>query len=84
MAATVHISPPGKGRPPTHWAQLLRSFSVNELRGNAEAWETLAQNRAEWNNFTHIVIEFVETNVLRADTRATLARDAISIREANQ
>ena len=45
MAATSHISPTGRGRPPPHWAQLLRSFSIQELRGRAEAWEALAQKQ---------------------------------------
>ncbi len=62
---------------------MLRIFSINELRGNADAREPLAQDRAEWNNFTMIFVEFVEAHVLRADTRATLARDAVAIREAN-
>ena len=75
---------PGRGRPPAHWAQMLIYLSIKELRGNADAWEALAQDRAEWNHFTTIFIEFVETHVLRADTRATLARDAVSVREANQ
>ncbi len=57
---------------------------MNELRGNAEAWETLAQDIAGWNEFSTIFTEFVETHVLRADTRATLARDAVSVRETNQ
>ena len=30
-----------------------------------------------------VFVDFVETKVLRADTRATLARDAISIRQDN-
>ncbi len=62
---------------------MLIYFSTLELRGSADAWETLAQDRAEWNNFIMIFVEFVETHVLRADTRATLARDAASIREAS-
>ena len=44
---------------------------------------TLAQHRAEWNTFTDIFIRFVETQVLRADTRATLARGDIATREAD-
>ena len=84
MAATTHIRPLGRGRPPPHWAQLLRNFSAQELRGSAEAWETLAQDRAQWNMFADIFIEFVEAHILRADTRATLARDAVSIRETDQ
>ena len=58
-------------------------FSTQELRGLPEQWETLAQNRAEWNTFADIFISFVETQVLRADTRATLARDDIASREAD-
>ena len=61
---------------------MLRNFSTKELRGNAEAWETLAQDKAGWNEFSKLFAEFVETHVPRADTRATLARDAVSIRES--
>ena len=82
-AASAHVKPLGRGRPPPHWSQLLRNFSVQELRGPPEQWETLAQNRAEWNTFTDIFIRFAETHVLRADTRATLARDDIATREAD-
>ena len=64
-------------------SQLLRSFSVQELRGPPEQWESLAQNRADWNTFTDIFIRFVETQILRADTRATLARDDIASRGAD-
>ena len=42
----------------------------------------MAPNRAEWNTLTGIFIRFVETQVVRADTRATLARDDIATREA--
>jgi hypothetical protein len=59
-------------------------FSTHELRGPPEQWETLAQDRAEWNTFADIFISFVETQVLRADTRATLARDAVASRDINQ
>ncbi len=62
---------------------MLRHFSTKELRGNAETWETLAQDRAGWNDFSIIFTEFVETHVHGASTRATLARDAVSVREAN-
>ena len=62
---------------------MLRQFSIEELRGNADSWETLAQDRAEWNSFTTIFVEFVDAYILRADTRAALARDAVAIREAN-
>ena len=58
-------------------------FSRQELRGLPDQWETLAQNRAEWNTLTDIFISFVETQLLRADTRATLARDVIASREVD-
>ena len=57
QAATAHVNPCGRGRPPPHWSQLLRSFSTNELRGSADAWVALAQDRGEWNNFANIFIE---------------------------
>ena len=81
-AASAHVRPSGRGRPPPHWSQLLRISSVQEFRGPPEQWETLAQNRVEWNTFADIFIRLVETHVLRADTRATLARDDIATREA--
>ena len=77
-AATAHIKPAGRGRPPPQWSQLLRTFSTQELRGPPNQWEILAQNRAEWNAFADIFIQFVETHILRSDTRATLARDNIA------
>ena len=63
---------------------MLRSFSIEELRGNAESWETLAQDKAGWNEFSKLFTEFVETHILRADTGATLARDAVAIRESQE
>ena len=80
-AASAHVKPSGRGRPPPQWSQLLRMFSTQELKVLPEQWETLAQNRAEWNTFADMFISFVETQVLRADTRATLARDVIASRE---
>ena len=77
-AASAHVKPSGRGRPPPQWSQLLRTFSTQELRGPPNQWETLAQNRAEWNTFADIFIQLVETHVLRSDTRATLARDTIA------
>ena len=79
-AATAHIKPAGRGRPPPHWSQLLRTFSTQELRGPPNQWEILAQDRAEWNTFADIFIQFVETHILRSDTRATLARDSMASR----
>ena len=79
-AATAHIKPAGRGRPPPQWSQLLRTFSTQELRGPPNQWEILAQNRADWNTFADIFIQFVETHILRSDTRATLARDMIASR----
>ncbi len=80
-AATVHIRPLSSRRPRANWAQLLRQFSITKLRGNAESWEHLAQKKAEWNSFTTMFVDFMETHVLGADTRATLARDAVAIRQ---
>ena len=80
LAATAHIAPRGRGRPPPHWAQLLRKFSTQELRGDSDTWIEIAQNRNEWSNMTSIFTEFVEVQFLRADTRATLARDSIVAR----
>ena len=79
-AATAHIKPAGRGRPPPHWSQLLRTFSTQELRGPPNQWEILAQDRAEWNTFADIFIHFVETHILRSDTRATPARDSVASR----
>ena len=63
---------------------MLRNFSIEELRGNAESWVVLAQYKAGWNEFSKVFTEFVETHILRADTRATLARDAIAIKESQE
>ncbi len=82
-AATVHISPTGRGRPQAHWAQLIRQFSTKELAGEPNSWEQLAECKTRWLSFSDIFVEYVETKVLRADTRATLARDIISIRQEN-
>ena len=84
VAATVHTTPARRGRPPPHWAQMLRNFSIEELRGNAESWVVLAHDKAGWNEFSKVFTEFVETHILRADTRATLARDAIAIKESQE
>jgi hypothetical protein len=83
-AATAYISPQGRGRPSPHWSQMLRNFSTLELRGRADTWVEIAQNRNEWNNLTNVFTDFVEVHCLRADTRATLARDAIAAREIDQ
>jgi hypothetical protein len=80
-AATQHIKPTGRGRPQAHWAQLLRQFSVKELAGEPNSWIQLAQSKTRWLSFSHFFVGFVETKVLRADTRATLARDSISTRQ---
>ena len=83
MAETVHIRPQGSGRPRAHWAQLLRQFSVKELRGDPESWEHLAQNKVECYTSSELFVEVVETQVLGAETRATLARDAVATRHEN-
>ena len=62
---------------------MLRQFSIKEVVGEANSWEQLAESKTQWLSFCHLFVEFVETEVLRADTRATLARDAISIRQDN-
>ena len=61
---------------------MLRNFSTKELVGNSDEWIALAQDRSRWDTLRIIFTEFVEGQVLRADTRATLARDAVAIREA--
>ena len=62
---------------------MLRQFSTEELVGEPNSWEQLAESKTQWLSFSHVFVEFVETKVLRADTRASLARDAISIRQDN-
>ena len=47
-AATLHISPTGRGRPQAHWAQLLRQFSIKELLGEPNSWEQLAESKTQW------------------------------------
>jgi hypothetical protein len=81
-AATQHVRPSGRGRPQAHWEQLLRQFSAKEMTGGPDFWVQLAENKTRWLSFTHFFVEFVETKVLRADTRSTLARDAMSIRQS--
>ena len=61
---------------------MLRSFSIKEMQGNADSWTQLAQDKSAWNEFGKYFIEYVETLVLREDTRATLARDARAIVQA--
>ena len=80
-AATQHIKPLGRGRPQAHWEQLLRQFSTREMTGAPDYWVQLAEDKTRWQSFSKIFVDFVETKVLRADTRATLARDAVSIRQ---
>ena len=72
----------GWGQPPPHWSQMLRSFSSKELLGNADSWTQLAQEKSAWNEFGKYFTEYVEAHVLREDTRATLARDARAIVQA--
>jgi hypothetical protein len=54
-----------------------------ELMGTAGSWEQRAESKVQWLSFCDLFVDFVETQVLRADTRATLARDAVSIRQEN-
>ena len=81
-ASTAHRTPTRWGRPQTQWSNLLRSFSTKELKGNADSWIELAQDRAAWIEFSRYFTDFVEAKVLREDTRATLARDARAITQA--
>ena len=78
----MHTNPSKRGRPPPHWAQMLWNFSIKELRGNAESWVVLAPDKAGWREFSKVFTKFAETHILRSDTRATLARDAIAIKES--
>jgi hypothetical protein len=66
-----------KGRPTPNWSQILQRFSAQELHGTPQQWQTLATNRAQWTSFADLLFNFVEVNLLRADTRATSARDDI-------
>ena len=59
----------------------VRQFSTKELVGNANSWEQLTESKVQWISFCNLFVEFVETQVLRADTIATLARDAVAIRQ---
>ena len=81
-AVTAHRTPTRRGRPQAQWSSLLRSYSIKELKGNADSWIALAQNKADWIEFSKYFTDFVETKVLREDTRATLARDARAITQA--
>ena len=78
-AATAYRTQTRRGRPQAQWSSLLRSFSVKELKGTAESWITLAQDKADWIEFSNYFTQYVETTVLRQDTRATLARDARAV-----
>ena len=49
--------------------------------GNPESWVDLAQDIATWNEFNAYFIDYVESQVLRQDTRSTLAKDARAIAE---
>ena len=51
-------------------------------RRSSDEWITLAQDRSRWDTLRTFFTEFVEGHVLRAGTRARLARDAVAIREA--
>ena len=50
-AATLHISPTGRGRPQAHWAQLLRQFSTKEL-----AWGTQLMGTTRGRQVTMAII----------------------------
>ena len=75
-AVTAHRAQTRRGRPQAQWSSLLRSYSIKELKGTADSWIALAQDKADWIEFSKYFTQFVETKVLREDTRATLARDA--------
>ena len=77
-AATTYSAPKKRGRPPPHWSQMLQSFSTGELLGSSEHWIIMARDKAAWNEFSTYFVQYVETHILREDTRTSLARDAIS------
>ena len=81
-AATAFTAPSKRGHPAPQWSQMLRSFSIKELCGNAEYWIDLAQDRSAWNEFGTYFTQYVETHVLREDTWATLARDVVALEQA--
>ena len=81
-AVTAHRTPTRRGRPQAQWSSLIRSFSTKELHGNADSWIDLARDKAAWIEFCKYFTDFVEANVLREDTRATLARDARAVTQA--
>ena len=81
-AATAFTAPSKRGHPPPQWSQMLRSFSIKELCGNAGYWIDLAQDKSAWSEFGRYFTQYVETHVLREDTRASLARDAIALVQA--
>ena len=57
---------------------MLQSFSTGELLGSSEHWIIMARDKAAWNEFSTYFVQYVETHILRKDTRTSLARDAIS------
>ena len=81
-AVTGFITPNRRGRPPPQWGHLLSLFSTRELQGRPDSWVELAQDKAGWQEFSKVFVKFVETHILRADTRTTLARDSIAVRDS--
>ncbi len=79
----------GNGTHQTSWKRetagalgtIAQTVQHKGTQGNADLWEQLAENKVQWLSFCDLFVEFVETQVLRADTRATLARDALAIRQ---
>ena len=63
---------------------MLRSFSIKEMLGNADYWTQLAQDKSSWKEFGKYFTEYVEAHVLREDTRASLARDARALVQAQK
>ena len=49
--------------------------------GESDQWITMASNKATWSEFSKYFVQYVETHVLREDTRTSLARDAVSARQ---
>ena len=81
IAAFHTHRPHGRGRPTAQWNHILEKLSSHELQGEPDQWRTLAQNRDQWKTFANIFTEYVEVNILRATTRATLTRDNLASQE---
>ena len=59
-------------------------FSTKELQGRPDSWVDLAQDKAGWQEFSKVFVDFVETHTLRAETMTTLAKDAIAFRDSQE